>query len=52
MNKIYAILVILIVLYLAYHLIPIVYVLFRILIGIGVLVVFGAGVWVGRITKN
>ena len=52
MNKIYALLVIVIVLYLAYHLIPIAYAIFRIIIGIGVLIVFASGIWVGRITKN
>ena len=52
MNKIYAALIIVLVLYLSYNLIPIVYGLFRILIGIGVLLVFAGGFWVGRITKN
>jgi len=52
MNKIYTVLIIALVLYLSYNLIPIVYGLFRILIGLGVLIVFAGGIWVGRITKN
>jgi len=53
MKYLYIILAIVIVVFLAFHLIPIAFALFRILIGLGVLVVFGLGMWVGyQLNKN
>lgn len=47
MKYIYTILAIVVVVFLAFHLIPIAFAIFRILIGLGVLLVFALGMWVG-----
>jgi hypothetical protein len=52
MKYIYIILAVIIVVFLAFHLIPIAFAIFRILIGLGVLVVFGLGMWVGHILNK
>lgn len=53
MKYLYTIIAIVIVVFLAFHLIPIAFALFRILIGLGVLAVFGLGMWIGyHLNKN
>lgn len=47
MKFIYTFLIVIVVLFLAWHLIPIAFMLMRLLIGLGVLLVFGAGFWLG-----
>jgi uncharacterized membrane protein len=53
MKYIYAILVVVAVLFAAILLVPVAFMLMRILIGLCVLAVFGAGIWVGKqFSKN
>jgi len=52
MRFIYAILVIIVVVFLSFHLIPIAFAIFRILIGLGGLLLFGLGFWIGTYFPN
>lgn len=53
MRIIYFIIIFAVVIFLAFHLIPIAFAIFRILIGLGVLAVFGIGFWLGtKFNKN
>lgn len=52
MRYIYFIIVVIVVLFLAFHLIPIAFALFRVLIGLGGLLLFGLGFWVGTYFPN
>lgn len=47
MKYVYVILIVIAVLFAAYFLVPIAFAFMRILIGLGILAVFGGGVWVG-----
>lgn len=47
MKYIYFIIIFAVVLFLAFHLIPIVFALLRIILGLGIIAVFGLGVWLG-----
>lgn len=47
MKYIYAFLFVAVVLFFAWHLIPIAFMLMRLLIGLGVVIVFGLGFWIG-----
>ena len=46
MKYIYVILIVIAVILAAYFLVPVAFMLMRILIGLGILAVFGAGIWV------
>ena len=53
MKYIYAILVVIAVILVAYFLVPVAFLLMRVLIGLGILAVFGAGVWIAlKFNKN
>lgn len=47
MKYIYSFLIVIVVLFLAWHLIPIAFMLLRLLIGLGVVLIFGLGFWLG-----
>lgn len=53
MKYIYFIIIFAVVLFLAFHLIPIAFALLRIILGLGIIAVFGLGVWLGtKFTKK
>lgn len=53
MKYIYFIIIFAVVLFLAFHLIPIAFAILRILIGLGILAIFGLGFWLGsKFNKN
>lgn len=52
MKILYFIIIFAVVLFLAFHLIPIAFAIFRIIIGLGVLAVFGVGFWLGTKFKK
>jgi hypothetical protein len=53
MKYIYAILIVIAVILAAYFLVPVAFLLMRVLIGLGILAVFGAGIWIAlKFNKN